>query len=62
MDINELRANVAVLDEMLTSETLPFKQYSAVKLSEFSSVGSMPVQVFLQTHAAPLCRTQSRPV
>ena len=33
MDINELRANVAVLDEMLTSETLPFKQYSAVKFA-----------------------------
>ena len=33
MDINELRANVAVLDEMLNSETMSSKQYSAVKFA-----------------------------
>ena len=33
MDINELRANIAVLDEMLNSETIPFKYYSAVKFA-----------------------------
>ena len=33
MDINELRANIAVLDEMLNSETIPLKHYSAVKFA-----------------------------
>ena len=33
MDVNELRANIAVLDEMLNLETIPFKHYSAVKFA-----------------------------
>lgn len=33
MNINELNANIAVLDEMLSLETIPFKQYSAIKFA-----------------------------
>lgn len=33
MNINELTANIAVLDEMLNSETIPLKHYSAVKFA-----------------------------
>ena len=33
MDVYELSANIAVLDEMLNSETIPFKHYSAIKFA-----------------------------